>query len=268
MQEKTALHPQALPITTGDNFRELGGYPTQDGRHIKTHKVLRSGLLGNLDAHDLAFLTDYGVRWDVDFRSRDEVERQPDRVPDQATYQYLPVFDYDQTQNSQTIAQLKQRYQNQPDSAHQHMMQVYHNLVADPHAKQTYRQFFATLLSNTNADEAVLFHCTAGKDRTGLGAVLFETALGVAPEVIWQDYLLTNQTAAPHIEKRLAELKAADASEDVLQNIHSLLTVHPDYLKTALKEIKTEAGGIHQFLQQELELSAGDIQDLQKLYLQ
>ncbi|WP_125982034.1 tyrosine-protein phosphatase [Loigolactobacillus iwatensis] len=265
MVEQTAN--QALPITTGSNFRELGGYESQSGQHVKYHKLVRSGLLGELNSRDLTYLSDYGVRQDIDFRSNDEVTQTPDKVPARATYHYLPVFDYDQTQNSQSMHELEIEYRDNPNSGHERMLKVYHNLIADPHAKKVYHDFFATLLANTEDNEAVLFHCTAGKDRTGMGAVFLLTALGVDRETIKADYLLTNTIAAPHIEHRLAELKSLNAHQNVVTNIQSLLTVHPDYLATALAEIKREAGDLKNYLHTDLGLSDHDIKELQQIYL-
>ncbi len=86
-----------LPLEKGHNFRELGGYQTKDGRTLKWHKVLRSASLAHLTPHDLAYLTDYGVRYDVDFRSPEETAKSPDKVPANAIYESLPVFKIDET---------------------------------------------------------------------------------------------------------------------------------------------------------------------------
>lgn len=258
---------RALPITSGSNFRELGGYQTKDGRYIKFHKILRSGMLATLNQQDLAYLNDYGMRAVVDFRSDDEVKHSPDKLPDNATYHYLPVFDYDQTENSESLQQLEARYRHNPNLGHQKMLRVYHNMIADPHAKQSYRQFFETLLANTAENQAVLFHCTAGKDRTGMAAVFFLTALGVDPQTIKQDYLLTNRIAAPIINARLDELAAHHATNDTIANIRALLSVNPEYLATAIKQIKKEAGSIINYLHQGLQLTDDDIKTLRQLYL-
>lgn len=258
---------RALPITSGSNFRELGGYQTISGQHIKYHKVLRSGRLAPLNQHDLTYLDNYGVRIDVDLRSADEVEQAPDKVPTNATYKYLPVFDYDQTQNSQTLQQLELEYQGNPNHGHEHMKTVYHNMIADPHAKRIYHQFFELLLSNSADGAATLFHCTAGKDRTGMAAVFFMTALGVDAKTIKTDYLLTNTIAAPHINARLTELKTQHASADTIANIRSLLSVHADYLATALKQVKQESGNLNNYLHEGLQLTDHDLQDLRKIYL-
>ncbi|MFD0898686.1 tyrosine-protein phosphatase [Loigolactobacillus binensis] len=258
---------QALPITSGSNFRELGGYQNKAGQHIKYHKVLRSGMLATLNQADLTYLDQYGMRIDVDLRSADEVQKSPDKLPTNTVYKYLPVFDYDQTQNSETLHQLEAEYQGDPQRGHQRMLKVYHNLIADQHAKQIYHQFFEILLANTNDGEATLFHCAAGKDRTGMAAVFFMTALGIDQQTIKTDYLLTNTIAAPHINARLAELKANQASANTIANIRSLLSVHAEYLATALQQIKAEAGDLNNYLHEGLKLSDHDLKELRQIYL-
>ncbi|MFC6169562.1 tyrosine-protein phosphatase [Loigolactobacillus jiayinensis] len=258
---------RALPITTGNNFRELGGYQSMNGQHIKYHKVLRSGRLAPLSQQDLTYLDQYGTRFDVDLRSADEVKEAPDKVPANATYKYLPVFNYDQTQNSLTLQELENEYQGNPNHGHEHMKLVYHNMIAEPHAKQSYHQFFEILLANAKDGAATLFHCTAGKDRTGMAAVFFMAALGIDQETIKTDYLLTNKIAAPHINARLNELKAQHASADTIANIRSLHSVHADYLAAAMAQVKRESGDLNNYLHEGLQLTDHDLQELRKIYL-
>lgn len=86
-------------------------------------------------------------------------------------------------------------------------------MVADEqHAKDEYRRFFDNLLANDQPDSTLLFHCTAEKDRTGMGAVYLLTALGVDFETIKQDYLLTNQASIGRINGAMAEARAQGAS--------------------------------------------------------
>jgi len=75
-----------LEVKNGFNFRDIGGYPTNDGKMIKMHKAVRSGMLNPLSDDDLNYLNEYGVRVDVDFRSPSEQEEYPDKVPSMAKY--------------------------------------------------------------------------------------------------------------------------------------------------------------------------------------
>lgn len=256
-----------LPLEKGRNFRELGGYQTKDGRTLKWHKVLRSASLAHLTPHDLAYLTDYGVRYDVDFRSPEEIAKSPDKVPAYAIYESLPVFKIDETASTASEADLFKTFSADPKSGHEHMIQVYADLINQNHSKQAYRQFFDLLLANDKEDQSLLFHCTAGKDRTGMGAVFLLSALGVPEETIRTDYLLTNQASAAFVTQSLAKLQQKTQNQSVFQSYQSLLTVHQDYLDTAKQAIESENGSLQDYLSHDLQLSQHDLADLRKIYL-
>ncbi|NHL84366.1 tyrosine-protein phosphatase [Lactobacillus helveticus] len=109
------LTNQLIGVTSGRNFRELGGYETLSGKKIKMHKLLRTGNLADLSPFDKQFLTDYGVKYDVDFRSKEEVYNQPDRVPDGVEYIYDPVFSEDLTNSSKSLNDLNKQAANDAD---------------------------------------------------------------------------------------------------------------------------------------------------------
>ena len=109
------LTNQLIGVTSGRNFRELGGYETMSGKKIKMHKLLRTGNLADLSPFDKQFLTDYGVKYDVDFRSKQEVDNQPDRVPDGVEYIYDPVFSEDLTNSSKSLNDLNKQAHDDAD---------------------------------------------------------------------------------------------------------------------------------------------------------
>ncbi|WP_261807108.1 tyrosine-protein phosphatase [Lapidilactobacillus luobeiensis] len=256
-----------LKVENGHNFRELGGYTTQDGRHLKYHKVIRAGHLCDLSTADRQLLTDYGVRQDVDFRSRDEVEKGPDRVPEQAEYIFNPIFAVDETRSTESAAQIAAALKKDPRAGYQQMIKVYHNLITDPHAQKAFRQFFALLLANDQDDQALLFHCTGGKDRTGIGAYLFLNALGVDPDTIRHDYLLTNTVTQDYLNDFLAGLRAKGESEITIANTRAFWVVEPGYLAQAEDDITENYGNVHNFLTNDLKLTQNDLHDLQSIYL-
>ncbi|MFB9770399.1 tyrosine-protein phosphatase [Lactiplantibacillus modestisalitolerans] len=256
-----------LTMQRGINFRELGGYSTMDGRTIKWHKLMRTGSLADLTAQDQQFLDDYGVRYDVDFRSPQEVLDEPDRVPGNAKYIYAPVFNVDETKNSDGTDKMTANLEKKPDSGFEHMLKVYRMIVTEQHAKDEYRRFFDTLLANDRPDETLLFHCTAGKDRTGMGAIYLLTALGVDFKTIKQDYLLTNAASVKRIEGATADAKAAGASAATVASIRALWSVDEAYLNAALTEIEHQSGNLPHYLRTELKLTKQELADLQKLYL-
>ena len=184
------LTNQLIDVTSGRNFRELGGYETNSGKKIKMHKLLRTGNLADLSPFDKQFLTDYGVKYDVDFRSKEEVERQPDRVPDGVEYIYDPVFSEDLTNSSKSINDLNTQASDDADFGFNHMHYAYEDMIESESAQKAYRKFFDVLLKNDVEGESVIFHCTAGKDRTGFGALQSVRAeyIDHAVKIINDDY--------------------------------------------------------------------------------
>lgn len=257
-----------LNVTGGWNFRELGGYTTVDGHTVKWHKLLRTDGLARLTPEDLQLLTNYGVTADVDFRSKDEQKQAPDKVPAGAHYHFLPVFPADdETDASATQEQLEARFNDNDQSGYHHMLDVYRKMVTLPTAQDAYHNFFSTLLSNEADQQSVLFHCTAGKDRTGIGAFLVLNALNVDPQTIQQDYLLTNPNVMPLVDQQSDKARQAGRSEAFVTNIRALSTVNADYLAAATKVINTQYGGIQDYLHDVLGLSHRDLTTLRQLYL-
>ncbi|UQS83037.1 tyrosine-protein phosphatase [Bombilactobacillus thymidiniphilus] len=174
-----------FPFANTPNFRELGGYPTSDQRQIRWHRLLRAGYLTNLTTEELQFLQKYGLRYSFDLRSPYERKNWPD--PD---VPFLKVIACQLVQET-PIGDLV--YQTLPQTDQFNGLPgIYQRVVLDHSAQRVFRQFFQLLLQNDQEQEAVVFHCTAGKDRTGILAILLLLILQVPVEYIAQDYLLTN----------------------------------------------------------------------------
>lgn len=258
---------RVLTMDHGYNFRELGGYPAQDGQTVKWQRVIRTGTLAHLSDRDQQTLVDYGLKYDVDFRSNGEVAEAPDHIPSSIVYRHLPVFPDDKTDASKTQAQLDAELKARKKSGFEHMVNVYQEMVIEPQAHSAYQTFFAMLLNNTNEKDVLLFHCTAGKDRTGMGATFFLSALGVSPKIIKQDYLLTNDVLSPFVQTRLTKAKNEGVTGTMLATIKAQMSVSSGYFDAAMKAIDNYYGSMPQFLNKALQLSHEDIADLKKLYL-
>ncbi|WP_297816280.1 tyrosine-protein phosphatase [uncultured Lactobacillus sp.] len=256
-----------IGIKSGRNFRELGGYETISGQKIKYNKLLRTGNLADLSPTDLDLLRDYGVKYDVDFRTAKEQHDHPDRVPEGAVYEFDPVFSDDLTNASKGIFALEENAEKDPTYGFKHMYFAYEDMIKGQTAQKAYRKFFDLLLTNSKDNEALLFHCTAGKDRTGYGALLVLSALGVPFSTIKYDYVLTNVTTKEFVENMLKQAAHDGASAKVLQSIKDIQSVYPEYLDHAVKVLNEEYGGIHEYLRKVMHLSAGDIMDLRRIYL-
>ena len=262
------LTNQLIGVTSGRNFRELGGYETLSGKKIKMHKLLRTGNLADLSPFDKQFLTDYGVKYDVDFRSKEEVYNQPDRVPDGVEYIYDPVFSEDLTNSSKNLNDLNKQAANDADFGFDHMHYAYEDMIESESAQNAYRKLFEVLLKNDGENESVIFHCTAGKDRTGFGAMLVLSALGVPFSTIKKDYLLTNITTKDFVDSMVEHARQNGRNENVLQSIRDIQSVRPEYLDHAIKVLNDEYGGINNYLRDVMKLSSADIMKLREIYLE
>ncbi|WP_051813856.1 tyrosine-protein phosphatase [Kitasatospora sp. MBT63] len=229
MTQQPTETARSLGLTGAVNARDLGGYPTADGRVLRHGVALRADALSRLTDEDLAVLADHGLRRVVDLRSLVEVrEAGPDRLPglpaaalaaaefsdspgvvepaDPAgiALHHLPIFaaDFDiyvALRNALADRDAdKQRALLGDGKAAAMMTGLYRWFVTDPVA----RDRFASVIRLLAAPDGppLVFHCSAGKDRTGWAAALVLTALGVDRDTVFDDYLLTNQRSAALIE--------------------------------------------------------------------
>ena len=220
------------------NFRDLGGYTTAEGKKIKRGLLYRSDELSRLTKEDLEILKSLNIKTIIDFRSHEETIFAPDKKPETTTHLNMPlVFEgiTDLIKNIETVGI-------------EFMMQL--NRLAVEKAKPVYMELFKTISIPTNLP--LVFHCAGGKDRTGLAAALFLSALDVEKETIYEDYLLS----AELIRNRFILLNKNP-------NLPPGLTVKREYLKAAFDTIDNEYGGMKNYLVNKLEV---DIELLKSIY--
>ncbi|MDO4912705.1 MAG: tyrosine-protein phosphatase [Lactobacillus sp.] len=261
------MNQELTKITNGRNFRELGGYKTLDNRTIKTHKLLRSGHWADLSHEDMEFLKEYGASTIVDFRSKAEVTKQPDRVPDGVDYHFDPVFSEDLTKSSKDESELLLASKDDGNYGIDHMLLAYDDMITADSSRAAYQDLFAKLLANDQEKEALVFHCTAGKDRTGFGALLILSALNLPLSTIKEDYLLTNTIINDYVQSLLDKAKADGANENQLQTIKDIQSVRSEYFDHVVNTIQNEFGDVKNYLHQNLKLSNEDLDELRDLYL-
>lgn len=256
-----------LAIKHGRNFRDLGGYQTVDGKTIKWQRLIRSGHLNTLDETDLSLLTGMNIKLDLDFRAPGEVKAQPDKVPVTAAYHRLSVFQTDRTDASHSQTEIEAELSDDPQAGYNHMLGVYRDMVTTSQAKQAYQEFFDLLL-NSDPNSAVLFHCTAGKDRTGMGAILLLSALNVDRQTSVKDYLFTNTVNQDFLTQVVDQIKQAGKSPAYAENTRSLMSVSQDYIDAALHIIDHEYGSIRNYINQYLGITEHQMNRLRQLFLE
>ena len=237
------------------NARDLGGLPTMDGRTIRPGLLLRSGELAGITEPDAQALTEYPLRTVVDFRTDLEREQKPDRVLPGVQYVHCPIV-------QQAAAGLTREEHADP---YAFMCELYRGLVTQAFSIAHYRQFFALLLAQT--DGALLYHCTAGKDRVGVGTMLLLTALGVDWPVIVENYLITNERMAASTDCLLTAVVDYDLSEAEREVIRTFDRADAAFLTAARDAVAERYGSVDAFLTQALGVGAAERAALRARYL-
>jgi len=174
-----------------DNLRDFGGLWTVDGREILPHCLLRSARLYKLPDADVELLEDLGVSHVIDLRLEQEAAQQPDTDLSGAVNSIIPLReDYVKLQQGEVDKKhgLKKLAQSIPTMAY-----VYKTMVTYDYSLESLRQIFHIIFTESAPENAVLFHCTEGKDRTGVVAALALKLLGVDDSVIFDDYMRSNE---------------------------------------------------------------------------
>jgi protein-tyrosine phosphatase len=242
-----------LPISGQPNFRDMGGYKTKEGKYVKYGKVFRSGKCNNLTNADIDYLASIPLKTVIDLRSNEEKEAEPDKVPATVTSRVSIPIDGGNLGGMDVNAIIAN---GDVESAKILLVLGNESFVNNNQAE--YKKYFEVL---QNADNApLMFHCTAGKDRAGLAAALFLSALGVDKETVISDYLLTNTFTNATLENMQAQYGKTALAECM----YYVFSVQRNYIEKAFEVIDTKYGGMDSFLKNQLNV---DVEKMKELYL-
>jgi protein-tyrosine phosphatase len=236
-----------LSLKGGLNFRDIGGYLTEDGRTIARGRVFRSGSLARVTEDDRQVIEGLGLRLILDFRATPERLAHPSRLPRSGN---IEIWARDHDSSSGNLVAALSRPGNTAERSHRIMMKVYRNLAYEQ--ADSYRELFIRLASR---QFPILFHCSFGKDRTGIAAALLLDVLGVPRDVIVGDYTLTDTFFQEILANALEDL-GGSALERSDQNVWApMLRAHADYIEAFFAAITAEHGSAEAFLTDVLKLS-------------
>ncbi|MFJ6053905.1 tyrosine-protein phosphatase [Streptomyces sp. NPDC092307] len=230
------------------NFRDAGGYRTSTGQWVKMGEIYRSDALNKLTENDLAKLQRLRVRTVFDLRMEDERTKDADKVPAGTTYVVADVFAG--SGSFQTMPRT-------PDEAVKAMVDAERAMVSGAGGKKAYTQVFEGI--EQDRARSVLFHCTAGKDRTGWAGAALLTALGVPRETVEADYLASNDYRKAANDAILSHLPAQQAAV-----YKPLLDVRPEYLNAGYDEVEVKYGSFDRYLKDGLGIDARELKELKK----
>jgi len=258
---------RSLHLASAPNFRDVGGYRTADGQWVKMGKLYRSDGLDELTPEDVATLQAIGVKLVCDLRTTYEIEDHPDVMIEGTEWVNLNV-----AADSGDLTKVITDAILTGDSAKQQeilgdgkgvelMVEGGASYITNAAAQDAYRQMYERIADPANL--ATVFHCTAGKDRTGWAAASFLTMLGVPEDVVFDDYLLSNDNLAAGNQATLERTKAI--IDPAL--LEPVIGVRAEYLQASFDAVEAEYGSIDGYLTEGLGLSQATLDALRAEFL-
>lgn len=251
-----------LPLKGANNLRDLGGYETKCGRTVKRGLIYRSGHLHRLTDADLVQLTRLGISEITDFRGPSEVLDEPDRMVPEVNYTFLPV-DIAGSDLREKVGRVIRGSLDMDLSAY--MKDVYCQFV------ENYTGVFSRWMKNLARNHGSLpqiFHCTAGKDRTGFAAAILLTALGVPEKQVVDDYLKTNLYTRRQMEKTIRRVNRLSLNRGAGEVLRPLLGADENYLQKAFDTVTSRWGNFESYFLNSLGLNQSDIISLKERFLE
>jgi protein-tyrosine phosphatase len=258
-------HQRHIELQGQANFRDLGGYETGDGRTVKWGEVYRSGRLPNLTNGDVEHLENLGIRTVVNLLTEDDIDVYGrDRVPSGVQEISMPV-------DSSTATELANMINKSLKTGDFSMVPIdlnpeIHRLLIHDGKKE-----YAALLRNIAdpANRPLVFHCSHGVHRTGTGAAILLSTLGVPWELVREDYLLSNKYRQDEVQKRLKQLRHVAAEkrditpEEVdMTNMEAFLIQSGIYIEASRDEMIDEYGSVEDFIQDGLGIIDEEVERL------
>lgn len=249
---------RALPLAQGSNFRDLGGYPAADGRHIRWGVLYRSGATPVLTDADLAQIQALGLKDMIDLRTSEERSLAPTRIQG---VRYA-AFSYSLTalMGNQVPNDAGSIYIKFPTLLMPQLRMLFHTLLAD--------------------EGPLVYNCSAGQDRTGFATAMLLSALGVSRDLIYSDYLLSMTYRHPEFE--MPKLDPAAQTNNPIAAYYARVQQDPNYrkptrlldanerplLQSSFTEIESRWGSVENYLAKEIGVEPADLARLRDEYLE
>jgi protein-tyrosine phosphatase len=248
--EPVIVAERQLPLSCCNNFRDLGGYRTADGRSLRWNRLYRADDLSKLTRDDVDYLSQLKVKLVCDFRSNREQEATPDREIEATEQLNLPI---DQQGVEPNEIQRKIRTGGLVAlGTHQTMIDAYRAFVTD--YPEQWAAMFERLTQPENLPTVV--HCTAGKDRTGFASALVLLALDVPVETVFEDYLLTNYYQQNFMRFVLRWVPLYSFFRTDPDDVLPLLLAKREYLQASIDAMIETHGSIDGYLEEALGMAA------------
>ena len=262
-----------VAIKSVPNIRSLDGFSTTDGRRVKNGMFLRSGSLSRLTPDDADYLQSV-VRLSlvIDLRTTMEVKKDPDVIIPGVRYVNVPLAEVIDTIVKDLLEILYAKGETARERAFYTaefanigiVSEIYHKLTESPHFEASLKHIIQLLLES---EGPVLFHCTSGKDRTGILAALILYILGCSKEDIICDYNASAVSFRTMIEQLKRELQKFGYSREIQNKLHKILSVAPEEISSFLDDIESHYGSSSERIMKAIGFGEKELKTLRDKYL-
>ena len=243
-------------INSVSNFRDVA-----IGSKMKKNILFRCAKLSTLNDEDIKKIEDLNPHAIIDFRDPKEINKAPDNLSKDLLKKYvsLPI-------SASTLSRMVDQKNIDGDNkfTYEKVMEESYKLYINNH-KHVWKEFIKILLKANN--NPIIFHCSAGKDRTGIASFIIQKLCDNPMELIFENYLLSNELLT--INAATAEQTTASKKNDQLITevmLDTLSKVKKSYLISGINEIENQFESLENYIIQELGFTDADIKDLKKLY--
>lgn len=262
---------EKLRLRKLNNTRDLGGFPADGGKTIKYGKLIRSGKLYKLPRSTCAKLEKTGVSTIVDLRIDNEVEEYPTTPLKNCKYVRIPLLCTATAgiTHGKSMAKLmrseSKRLKDEFENATEYMTKMYAELVFSEDSQKRIKEVLDLIIKE---EGCILWHCSSGKDRAGIIAMLIEAMLGVSEDVILADYVASKKFQRHKRNIQRLGLLIAPASRKFKKMLVGFMAVKPEYLTGVIDEMKERYGSVVGYCKNALGVTDGEIELLKEKYLE
>lgn len=230
------------------NARDLGGLTTTEGNTIRKGLLLRSANLSQATEADLEKLRqDYRLSAVIDLRTAVERKEKPDRIPEDVEYRINPIFD-------EATAGITREGDTPSPFTLPDMVSLYRTMIVAEACRAALHEVLTAIFTHDFEKGAVLWHCTAGKDRCGIVSLLVLAALGVSREEIMKDYAVNADEFIVQADALYRRALRSGRPESVAAAARDVFLALPRYMDSAFRAIDEEYGSSESYLTHGLQI--------------
>lgn len=246
------------------NFRDLGGLETPDGKCFKQGKLFRTAVIKPKTKADRNYIKTLQLDTVVDLRMTKEIESSPDKLPENVEYINVSALDEEKF----SMIALSKKMMFEIFRCDKETLDEMRKVIIGTYEEMPFSKAYLQIFNRMDEGKTIAFHCTAGKDRTGVAAAVIELAMGRSLAQCRQQYLASNYFRKEYNQKIASALRAMRAKDYTIDFFMYTLTTHDECFDTAVKTVRGRYGSTEEYLQKTFDITKERIEMWKSFYLQ